>query len=829
MTELKLVQTPPKELRNFMSLFEGEIMFCSIPPDEVAGASPYDWRGSIDAVYPKLMERQQFGWRSYFVPNYSSTGSRAAQNITACRAVFADDDIPRENHRTDFKLEPSIIVESSKGKFHYYWLTFTEDICEWSRVQHHIIRKYQTDNVIHDPGRLMRLPCMKHESGFTSAIIGGNGESYTWDAIKMAFPPILKEDVPQHESTEDSREIDEMISIIVAGKPNTGLHRATRDFAYGQIKDGVPPKTVEAALRGFMAGYDMSDPRQKENYEKINGVVYSAYKKFRSEPVTSEVPEIEVLPLERDWDCLLNNPIPKDCLPAALYEAAKEVGDTTAVGKDPAILSGLSITCSLLGKNVVIHEIGSTKTTYCQMGLLIAMPTGTRKTQIYEQMNKPFFDYETILSTEWQGVKNQNKALVALIDDEIKKLQKKAASVSSEVIRTPAERLEFARQMGELQDELDSIQVAKPSLYISDITEEKLIKKMSDNAGAISVISDDARNVLKNILGRYSEGNSAEGVYINGLTGSTIKYDRVRDDTEIVISKPCLNALLFVQPDLALRLKQSAMYIDSGLAARLPIYFYPIDPVELVRKSTRRELDTTKMKPYYDAMEALCVRRQSDPLVVKLTEKAQEVFNRFNQRLADMLESKWKDNFDKVNKIITQSVIYSTVIASLDDPSFASSLRSDPSRGVQYELTATYANMGVMFAEALFDQSLSTFNEIEHEPIVRKARSFILSLMSKYEDGFIWEGFLNNSYLEQCFSMITKDNRTKILNLLVEKGWLYCVERPAGDGPGRGYGQLNKGYPGGQVKPNSLVYHLNEDGVKKHLRLQDQKNKDLSK
>jgi hypothetical protein len=85
--------------------------------------------------------------------------------------------------------------------------------------------------------------------------------------------------IEQENST--SRSVESMIKIIIEGKANTGLHEATRDLAQGLIKDGVQPGAVKAILHGYTANYDMSDPRQKENKEKINALVDSAYNKIQ--------------------------------------------------------------------------------------------------------------------------------------------------------------------------------------------------------------------------------------------------------------------------------------------------------------------------------------------------------------------------------------------------------------------------------------------------------------------------------------------------------------------------------------------------------------------
>ncbi len=79
----------------------------------------------------------------------------------------------------------------------------------------------------------------------------------------------------------NGRSVDDMLKIIKEGQANSGLHEATRDFAVGQIRDGVQPGAVKAILHAMTTDYSMSDPRQKENKEKINALVDSAALKHK--------------------------------------------------------------------------------------------------------------------------------------------------------------------------------------------------------------------------------------------------------------------------------------------------------------------------------------------------------------------------------------------------------------------------------------------------------------------------------------------------------------------------------------------------------------------
>ena len=74
-----------------------------------------------------------------------------------------------------------------------------------------------------------------------------------------------------------------MLEIISKGGADTGLHAATRDLAYGLVKDGVAPGTAKALLHFVSSNYSPENPRQSENKSKIDALVDSAVKKLIEE------------------------------------------------------------------------------------------------------------------------------------------------------------------------------------------------------------------------------------------------------------------------------------------------------------------------------------------------------------------------------------------------------------------------------------------------------------------------------------------------------------------------------------------------------------------
>ncbi len=100
---------------------------------------------------------------------------------------------------------------------------------------------------------------------------------------------------PTFDVPEGSRSFTDLLETVSAGVADTGLHAATRDLAYGLVRDGLAPGSVKSILHFLTRGYH-DDVRQKENREKIDPLVDSAVKKT-----------IEEAPSSIDWETTLTD------------------------------------------------------------------------------------------------------------------------------------------------------------------------------------------------------------------------------------------------------------------------------------------------------------------------------------------------------------------------------------------------------------------------------------------------------------------------------------------------------------------------------------------
>lgn len=167
--------------------------------------------GSLEDVGQWLENNNKYGWGAFFVVNeldqsLDSGRKRTEKMLVRLRAIWCEDDNKRDKPRTDWPIKPNIIVNSSPGKFHYYWITSTKNVDEWRGVMQTMVDSYGCDNNAKDPVRVLRLPGFYHMKRIDSPHMVDFSQvrktPYTWKAIKEAFPP----SIPRADTTSEALE-----------------------------------------------------------------------------------------------------------------------------------------------------------------------------------------------------------------------------------------------------------------------------------------------------------------------------------------------------------------------------------------------------------------------------------------------------------------------------------------------------------------------------------------------------------------------------------------------------------------------------------------------
>jgi len=88
---------------------------------------------------------------------------RTSRNVIRVRSMFVDlDGSPLDPIRAH-AIPPHIIVESSRGRWHAYWLTDGCSLAEFKPAQQRLAKQFSGDPSVCDLNRVMRLPGFFHQ------------------------------------------------------------------------------------------------------------------------------------------------------------------------------------------------------------------------------------------------------------------------------------------------------------------------------------------------------------------------------------------------------------------------------------------------------------------------------------------------------------------------------------------------------------------------------------------------------------------------------------------------------------------------------------------
>jgi hypothetical protein len=153
--------------RQFLSLLvanPASFTFQVIPERDGCNIKPAILHGSIDELASQLIAANQAGAGVFVMVNAGDQRGRKAENVVRVRAHFVDLDKPGIDPLFTAEVPPHIVVESSAGKWHAYWLAEAgASLDEFSALQRSLAERFMGDTVVCDVARIMRLPGFYHQ------------------------------------------------------------------------------------------------------------------------------------------------------------------------------------------------------------------------------------------------------------------------------------------------------------------------------------------------------------------------------------------------------------------------------------------------------------------------------------------------------------------------------------------------------------------------------------------------------------------------------------------------------------------------------------------
>lgn len=262
--------------------------------------------GSLDKLNSKLQALNDDVFCIYVTINETEGWSRKKQDITRCRAVWIEDDVPVNEPRTDFPIPASMVVESSPGKYHYYWLTSTTEFEQWDAVMQTMVDVWGCDFKARDISRVLRVPGFVHRKNldkkFTARLVSHDGALYSWQKILEAFPPAVPDTVDGELDTPAGlyKEGEAIAAIL----NSTNYHGSLTSVAMSLSNHGMSREMQLYTLRGLMLSIPKENRREEWDArisdEHLYECIDSGLRKIKDEHVNIETLTQEPRPSVED-------------------------------------------------------------------------------------------------------------------------------------------------------------------------------------------------------------------------------------------------------------------------------------------------------------------------------------------------------------------------------------------------------------------------------------------------------------------------------------------------------------------------------------------------
>src|SRR5262245_33883354 len=310
-----------------------------------------------------LLDLYEQGAGVWFTVNDTDGDGRKASDVTRIRAVWQEDDAGFEG---EFPLEPSLVIETSPGHFHRYWLVDgdwpadEQGRADFAGVMRRMIADYGSDPGAKDISRVLRIPGFLHRKNpddpHMVAIVSRCHRRYTRAEILAAFPPPAQNTpAPRangHVGEGHSEAYAELVRQVVTGDND---HSALLSLTWRQITAGMPGGQTVEFLRGVMLSTpeEHRDERWEARYAEIPRLVSSAEEKQEKADDDAEAEWPDPAPLPTSL--LPVAPFDYEMLPEKVRPWVEDVAQRMQCPPDYVAVTVMAALASLIGRKVSIR------------------------------------------------------------------------------------------------------------------------------------------------------------------------------------------------------------------------------------------------------------------------------------------------------------------------------------------------------------------------------------------------------------------------------------------------------------------------------------------
>lgn len=343
-----------------------------------------------------------------------------------------------------------------------------------------------------------------------------------------------------------------------------------------------------------------------------------------------------------------------DWLPGLFKQYAIELAKSLQVDISMVASSMLGIISTAIQNKFKVHAYGDWYEPVNLYMFIVADPS-SKKTPTLDMTGEPITKYieeyieaheDEILSAQARmKVLNAKEAGILKTLNGRSRKKEKPEDQSNGTGGTPQDQeqryqdelKEIAKEKRELEGKTEA-----PRLTVSNATPEAMIPIMKKNHECLSIISDEASDILDVLGGIYASGQAQTGLFAQGYSGSHYQYDRATNKTYIELSHPALTALLMMQKSVLADATSNKKFVSRGITAR-PFFVFP--PAQRGQLYKTPGVNPVVKDDYIIAVKSLLkIPYPAKPIHLSLSEAADREF----EKLHDHVETYRYDSIESI-------------------------------------------------------------------------------------------------------------------------------------------------------------------------------------
>ena len=711
------------------------------------------------------------------------------ENVTKVRALFLDLDNGNDDNFAvieSLPIAPNLVINTSKGKFHCYWLVVDCPLHQFTSLQQALATKFNGDICVSDLPRIMRLAGSynrKAEPHFVD-VISHHSDVYTLEELTKGFSfgsfgstymeGLQKDNMDTY--IDKASRVSELIGNI---KNGIELHKSLLSLAAYRVHEGVQHDEVSSELQLLMySSISVRDARFKERYSNIGNIVKYAFDSVNSGRSSIPIKSAneywpEPIPLISELRPV--KPLDIGLLPKAMQDLVTDSAERMQCPPD-FLAAGLIVTSSsIVARNVVIQP-KQEDTGWIEHPNLWGVIIG-----------KPSLLKSPTLSIAMSALEKLERQAREAHDDELKEFDVdcELADINEQNIKKKVKKLLSEGNKSEakailLADKVDDDEVPKQDRYvINDGTIEKIADLLCSNTSGLLVFRDELSGWFNN-LNKPDKTNDRSFLLESWNGNKSYSVDRIGRGTTH-IPKNRLSILGGIQPDMFSKIVQdssSGSQGGDGLLQRFQVAVYPdvIGKVSFVDRAP----NTTAKEQFEDKLLSLAQwsDEATDQLVLKFTSSAYQSYIKWftdNESLFrdDTLPPALESHYAKYRGLVPS---IAGIFHTLNNNDF----EANPSIDDETTLSAiAYVEYLRSHAERIYALP---------EQVVLKGAKTILTNFDKLDSDFAlrdvkrkkWTGLSNGDVVEAALSILEEHGYCQQLerNNVTGRPSIYFVKHP---------------------------------------------------